>query len=81
MKFKLLKNNKNNIDYESLYHDSQRKLSWYINAIETKQMQCDRIESVAEELRKENEKLKKELQAFKQGILDLPKLLGKSLGK
>jgi peptidoglycan hydrolase CwlO-like protein len=81
MKFKLLNSNKINIDYESLYHDSQQKLSWYIEAIETKQIQCDRIESIAEELRKENAKLKKELAALNQGILDLPKLLGKNLGK
>ena len=81
MKFKLLKSNKPEIDYESLYHDSQQKLSWYIEAIETKQIQCDRIESVANDLRKENAKLKKEMAALKQGILDLPKLLGKNLGK
>jgi len=81
MKLKLLKSNKTKIDYESLYHDSQQKLSWYIEAIETKQIQCDRIESIAEDLRKENAKLKKELDALKQGMLDLPKLLGKNLGK
>jgi len=81
MKFKLLKSSKTKIDYEALYHDSQQKLSWYIDAIETKQIQCDRIESVAENLRKENVKLKKELDALKQGMLDLPKLLGKNLGK
>jgi hypothetical protein len=81
MKLKLLKSNKTKIDYESLYHDSQQKLSWYIEAIETKQIQCDRIESIAEELRKENAKLKKELDTLKQGMLNLPKLLGKNLGK
>jgi hypothetical protein len=69
------------IDYEQLYHDSQQKLSWYINALETKQIQCDTIESIAEQLRKENKSLKNELKALKQGLLDLPKLLGKNLGK
>lgn len=81
MKIKLLKSNKDKIDYESLYHDSQQKLSWYIDAVETKQIQCDRIESIAEDLRKENAKLKKELATLNQGMLDLPKLLGKNLGK
>jgi len=81
MKFKLPKSNKNIIDYEQLYHDSQQKLSWYIETLETKQMQCDRIEHVASELKQENAKLKKELAALKQGLLDLPKLLGKNLGK
>ena len=69
------------IDYEQLYHDSQKKLSWYIDALETKQIQCDTIESIAEKLRKENKSLKEELKALKQGLLDLPKLLGKNLGK
>jgi hypothetical protein len=81
MKFKLFKNNKIVIDYEQLYHDSQQKLSWYIEALETKQIQCDRIEHVASELKQENTKLKKELDALKQGLVDLPKLLGKNLGK
>jgi len=72
---------KKEIDYEQLYHDSQQKLSWYIDALETKQMQCDTIESIAEKLRKENKTLKEELTALKQGLLDLPKLLGKNLGK
>jgi peptidoglycan hydrolase CwlO-like protein len=81
MKFKLLKSNKTDIDYESLYHELQKKLSWYIEALETKQIQCDTIESVASNLRQENSKLKKELEALKQGMLDLPKLLGKNLGK
>lgn len=72
---------KNIIDYEQLYHDSQQKLSWYIYALETKQIQCDTIESVAEKLREENKSLKEELKALKQGMLDLPKLLGKNLGK
>jgi len=81
MKLKLLKSNKNKIDYEALYHDSQQKLSWYIEAIETKQIQCDRLESVVENLRKENAKLKKELDGIKQSMIDLPKLLGKNLGK
>jgi len=81
MKFKLLKSNKSDIDYEQLYHDSQQKLSWYIEALETKQIQCDTIESVASSLKQENSKLKKELEALKQGMLDLPKLLGKNLGK
>jgi hypothetical protein len=81
MKFKLLKSSKSDIDYEQLYHDSQQKLSWYIEALETKQIQCDTIESVASNLKQENSKLKKELEALKQGMLDLPKLLGKNLGK
>lgn len=81
MKIKLLKGNKTQIDYEALYHDSQQKLSWYIEALETKQIQCDRIEHVASELKQENAKLKKELEALKQGLIDLPKLLGKNLGK
>jgi hypothetical protein len=81
MKFKLFKNNKVVIDYEQLYHDSQQKLSWYLEALETKQIQCDRIEHVALELKQENAKLKKELDALKQGLVDLPKLLGKNLGK
>lgn len=78
---KILKRNKSNIDYEQLYHDSQQKLSWYIDALETKQIQCDKIESVAENLQSENIKLQRELNALKQGMLDLPKLLGKNLGK
>jgi hypothetical protein len=72
---------KTKINYEQLYYDSQEKLSWYINAMETKQIQCDRIEHVASELKQENAKLKKELEALKQGLIDLPKLLGKNLGK
>ena len=78
---KILKSNKNKIDYEQLFHDSQQKLSWYIEALETKQIQCDRIDTVASELKQENIKLKEELKALKQGMLDLPKLLGKTLGK
>lgn len=83
MKFldKLLKSNKSNIDYESLYHDSQQKLSWYIDALETKQIQCDRIESIAEDLRKENKSLKDRISSIEKSMLDLPKLLGKNLGK
>jgi hypothetical protein len=81
MKIKLLRSNKSEIDYEQLYHDSQQKLSWYIEALETKQIQCDTIESVASALRQENIKLQKELLALRQGMLDLPKLLGKNLGK
>lgn len=78
---KLLKSKKSNIDYEQLYHDSQQKLSWYIDALEQKQIQCDTIEQVASGLKQENSKLKKELEALKQSLLDLPKLLGKNLGK
>ena len=78
---KLLKNKKSNIDYEQLYHDSQQKLSWYIEALEQKQIQCDTIEQVASELKQENNKLKKELETLKQSLLNLPKLLGKNLGK
>jgi len=75
------KNKKPNIDYEALYHDSQKKLSWYIQALEQKQIQCDTIEQVASQLKQENNKLKKELEALKQSLLNLPKLLGKNLGK
>jgi hypothetical protein len=78
---KIFKNKKSDIDYEQLYHDSQQKLSWYIEALETKQIQCDRIESVVEELKIKNAKLKNELEALNKGLLDLPKLLGKNLGK
>ena len=77
----LFKNKKPNIDYEALYHDSQKKLSWYIQALEQKQIQCDTIEQVASELKQENNKLKKELEALKQSLLNLPKLLGKNLKK
>jgi hypothetical protein len=78
---KLLKSKKSNIDYEQLYHDSQAKLSWYMDALETKQIQCDTIETVVSTLKQENKKLKEELQALKKSLLDLPKLLGKNLGK
>ena len=78
---KLLKSRKNDIDYEDLYHQSQQKLSWYIEALEQKQIQCDTIEQVASQLKQENNKLKKELEALKQSLLNLPKLLGKNLGK
>jgi restriction endonuclease S subunit len=78
---KLLKSRKSNIDYEQLYHDSQQKLSWYIEALETKQIQCDTIESVVSTLKQENKKIKEELEALKKSLLDLPKLLGKNLGK
>ena len=74
---KLLKGKKPEIDYEDLYHDSQQKLSWYIEALETKQMQCDILESELLTAKKENAKL---LQQIKS-ILDLPKQLGKNLGK
>lgn len=79
--FKLLFSNKTEIDYESLYHNSQQKLSWYMDALETKQIQYDRIEHIASELRQENDKLKKELDSMKKSLLDLPKILGKNLGK
>ena len=79
--FKLLFSNKTGIDYEVLYHDSQQKLSWYMDALETKQIQYDRIEHVASELRQENDKLKRELDSMKKSLLDLPKILGKNLGK
>jgi len=58
-----------------------KKLSWYIEALEQKQIQCDTIEQVASELRQENHKLKMELDSLKKSLLDLPKLLGKNLGK
>ena len=79
--FKLLFSNKTGIDYEALYHDSQQKLSWYIDTLETKQIQYDRIEHIASELRQENSNLKAELETLKKSILDLPKQLGKTLGK
>lgn len=79
--FKLLFSSKTEIDYETLYHDSQQKLSWYIDTLETKQIQYDRIEHIASELRQENSNLKAELETLKKSILDLPKQLGKTLGK
>ena len=78
---KLPKSRKSKIDYEQLYHDSQQKLSWYIEALETKQIQCDTIEQVVSSLKQENQALKKELNSLKESLLDLPKLLGKNLGK
>ena len=78
---KILKSRKSEIDYEQLFHDSQAKLSFYIEALEQKQIQCDTIEHVASELKQENKKIKEELEALKKGLLDLPKLLGKNLGK
>ena len=78
---KLLKSRKKDIDYENLYHDCQEKLSWYINSLEQKQIQCDTIEKVVLTLKEENKKLKIELEALKKSLLDLPKILGKNLGK
>jgi hypothetical protein len=78
---KLLKSRKNNINYEDLYHDSQQKLIWYKEALETKQIQYDTIEQVVSTLKQENIKLKEELENLKKSLLDLPKLLGKNLGK
>jgi hypothetical protein len=78
---KLLKSKKAVIDYEQLYHDSQEKLSWYIEALEQKQIQYDTIEQVASDQKQENIRLKKELDSLKKDLLDLPKLLGKNLGK
>lgn len=78
---KLLKSKKPSIDYEDLYHQSQQKLSWYIEALEQKQIQYDTIEQVVSKLKEENGQLKKELDTLKKSILDLPKLLGKNLGK
>jgi hypothetical protein len=78
---KLLKSKKPEIDYEQLYHDSQEKLSWYIDALEQKQIQCDTIEQVASSLKQENSTLKNELESLKKDLLNLPKLLGKNLGK
>ena len=74
---KLLKSKKSEIDYEGLYHDSQQKLSWYIEALEQKQMQCDKIEAELLTAKKENAKLLAQVKS----ILDLPKQLGKNLGK
>lgn len=78
---KLLKSKKPSIDYEDLYYQSQQKLSWYIEALEQKQIQYDTIEQVVSKLKEENGQLKKELDTLKKSILDLPKLLGKNLGK
>ena len=78
---KLLKSRKSDIDYEQLYHDSQQKLSWYIEALEQKQIQCDTIEQVVLELKAQNAQLKQELDSIKKSLTDLPKLLGKNLGK
>ena len=78
---KLLKSKKSNIDYEQLYHDSQQKLSWYIDALEQKQIQYDILEQVISGIKSENEKLKKELESLNKSLIDLPKLLGKNLGK
>ena len=76
------KNNK--IDYQALflefeekYHESQQKLSWYIDALEQKQKQCDILESELLTVKKENAKLVSQVKS----ILDLPKQLGKNLGK
>ena len=78
---KLLKSKKSSIDYEQLYHDSQQKLSWYIEALEQKQIQCDTMDNVVSTMKQENKNLKQELEALKKSLLDLPKLLGKNLGK
>ena len=78
---KLLKSKKPEIDYEELYHDSQQKLSWYIDALEQKQIQYDTIEQVLKALKEENKKLQIELETLKKSLLDLPKILGKNLGK
>ena len=78
---KLLKSRKSKIDYEDLYHESQKKLSWYIEALEQKQIQYDTIEQVVSRLRHEKALLEKELNSLKKSILDLPKTLGKNLGK
>ena len=72
---------KQEVDYEQLWHDSQEKLSWYMNALETKQIEYGKIEDVALTLKQDNEKLRQELEALKQNMLDLPKMLGKNLGK
>lgn len=72
---------KKEIDYEQMFHDSQEKLSWLMDALETKQIQCDIIENVAENLRKENKSLKETIASMERGMLNLPKLLGKNLGK
>jgi hypothetical protein len=74
---KLLKSKKSNVDYEQLYHDSQQKLSWYIEALEQKQIQSDILESELLKIKKENAKLLAQVKS----ILDLPKQLGKNLGK
>jgi hypothetical protein len=78
---KLLKSKKSNIDYEQLYHDSQQKLSWYMDALEQKQIQYDILEHVLSELKIENAKIKQELESLNKSLIDLPKLLGKNLGK
>lgn len=77
---KLLRS-RNRVNYEDLYHQSQEKLSWHIEALEQKQIQYDILEHVVSKLKHENEQLKNELEAFKKSLLDLPKQLGKNLGK
>lgn len=74
---KLLKGKKKDIDYEGLYHESQRKLSWYMDALEQKQLQCDKLENELLTVKKENDRLSFQLKK----LLDLPKMLGKNLGK
>ena len=74
---KLLKSRKRDVDYEALYHESQRKLSWYMDALEQKQSQCDKLESELLTTKKENDRLSVQLKK----LLDLPKILGKNLGK
>ena len=74
---KLLKSRKKDIDYETLYHESQSKLSWYINALEQKQAQIDKMETELLTVKKENDRLSVQLKK----LLDLPKILGKNLGK
>ena len=78
---KLLKSRKSVVDYEQMFHDSQQKLSWYIEALEQKQIQCDTMDNVVSMMKQENKNLKQELEALKKSLLDLPKLLGKNLGK
>ena len=72
---------KSDIDYESLYHNSQETISKLIENLETKQKQCDIIETVAQSLREENKLLKDKVISMEKNLLDLPKLLGKYLKK
>lgn len=52
-----------------------------MDALEQKQIQYDILEHVLSELKIENAKIKQELESLNKSLIDLPKLLGKNLGK
>lgn len=81
MYFKLKKDSGHLFDLSDRHENTQQNLSWYINAFETKQIDYAKIESVAEKLKEENTALKNKISSIEQSFLDLPKLLGKNLGK